>query len=180
MLIRDLLAGKTITVAAAKSLCVRANVQGPWLSSHGLLAIIGLVKSWSFSEERAVDEGRVDGDQILTVREFTRCLLLAAHVTFCGSQQLDATAEALAGSGGLSMHAALWALLAEMERSPYCTQVRVSRPVWVCTLPVRRHSSMLTPRVVCSGASGSRRAGAGSGRRLGPGRRGRRAATANR
>ena len=60
------------------------------------------------------------------MREFTRCLLLAAHVTFCGAQRLDPTAAALqrAAPGGeeqraaasVSMHAAFWALLAEMER----------------------------------------------------------------
>eukprot|EP01052_Picozoa_sp_SAG31_P044642 SAG31_NODE_7859_length_1581_cov_1.811066_2_plen_130_part_00 len=76
-----------------------------------------------------MDQEQIEEDQVLTMRDFTRCLLLAAHVAFCGAQRLDATAIALqrpsgddGGHTAISMHTALWALMADMERSPYCTQ----------------------------------------------------------
>jgi hypothetical protein len=119
--------GKAIAREAALSILVRSDVQGPWLSGHGLGVVLGLVKSWSCTDSHAATEDPAEADTYLTQREFTRALLLCAHVTHCGSQRIDAVAAAAAAAAGPagepSVATAFWALLSQMELSPYCAKL---------------------------------------------------------
>jgi hypothetical protein len=77
--------GKALTVQQMHQIFLRCSVQGPWLSMHGTDLIISLVKAWSSADSsktasHAPDDSLVEEDNAITKQEFTRCLMMAAHV----------------------------------------------------------------------------------------------------
>jgi hypothetical protein len=77
--------GKALTVQQMHQLFLRCSVQGPWLSMHGTDLIISLVKAWSSADNvkaasNSGDDTMMEEDKAVTKREFTRCLMMAAHV----------------------------------------------------------------------------------------------------
>ncbi len=77
--------GKALTVQQMHQIFLRCSVQGPWLSMHGTDLIISLVKAWSSADiskttSLAPEESLMEEDKAVTKQEFTRCLMMAAHV----------------------------------------------------------------------------------------------------
>ena len=113
--------GKALTVEQTHGIFLRCNVQGPWLSMHGTELVLSLVKAWSSADtsKSTADDNAVEEDSAITKREFTRSLMMAAHVMYCGGVGADDK------QAGAAVHDALLSLFAEMESSEMCRQLGV-------------------------------------------------------
>lgn len=119
--------GKALTVQQTHSIFLRCSVQGPWLSMHGTDLIVSLVKAWSSADSSKASSGSIaddsmmEEDNAITKREFTRCLMMAAYVMYCGG---TIPGKGIGGVGD-NVHDALLSLFAEMESSEQCKKLSV-------------------------------------------------------